>query len=629
MKKFFLMAGILFLSQLRLTAQSPTKVLIELFTGASCEFCPKANEHVDSLVAEFPSKVMAIKYQSMPPGYDPMYIDDSADIHQRQTYYVPAYFPDGSMNGKMIYPNDITVGMIDSIYAISSPFTLTLHHSFSTGWDTLHISLIIRANTAIDFTIGALMARFAITEDSIWFFAPPGSNAEKTFYKVCKKMVPDAVGQVLPSHWVENQTDSVIMDFPMITYMSNLNNLSVAAFLQDDVHKSVLQTVLDSAQKLPNYALIDQLNTLQLPPVQCSDTMVPANIVITNAGTNHLQTCLAGYSVDGGPFNSFQWTGNLEPGASTSLAIPPTFLGSGMHTIKARVQCGIQTSRLAYCTNTISVQKTSTPPPMHEYFLNTGFPYPGWAVYNQSKDGNTWKWVKIKMDTTSFMLPSLQLRWFVMNPGTVNEIYLPAIDAPGTGSLQMSFDMVYASFGELSHDTLKVMASTNCGLTWNEIFSKQGQDLQTSTMDQFEYNYALPDTSIWARHTVDLGSYAGIPRLLIKLRAISNTGNDIYIRNIYVSSTLGTGNITSSGFIVYPDPIADRGNLDFMQGSTGDVDVRIFDIGGTLMKQTRSVVPSGFAHLSFDVSGLAPGLYILEVSTGGNTMRKKIIVTAQ
>jgi len=523
--------------------------------------------------------------------------------------------------------------MIDSIYAISSPFTLTLNHSFSPAWDTLHIRLLIRANTALSFTAGALKARFAITEDSIWFFAPPGSNTEKTFYKVCKKMIPGAGGLELRSQWTENQLDSVVIDFPMITYMSNLNNLSLAAFVQNDETKSVLQTVLSPPQKLPDYALIDPLNSLQFPPVQCSDTMVPSNIVFTNAGTNTLLNCMPGYSVDGGPYNSYQWTGNLEPGASASLPIPPTYLGSGMHTIRVRVLgpnlIGIQTSRLAYCTNTISVQKTSTPPPLHEYFMSTGFPYQGWAVYNQSKDGNTWKWVKIKMATTNFMLPSLQLRWFVMNPGTVNELYLPAIDAPGTGSLVMSFDMVYASFGELSHDTLKVMASTDCGLTWHEIFSGQGQEIQTSTMDQFEYNTELPDTTAWARHTVDLGSYAGIPRLLLKIRAISNVGNDMYLRNIYVGSSLGIGAITAHGFSVYPDPVATTGNIEFMQDLSGELNLRIMDLKGQVMKQTHTSVPAGFVHLSFDVSGLDPGVYFLELSSARDTWRKKIVVLGE
>jgi hypothetical protein len=633
MKKFFLMAGILLLSQLRLTAQVPTKVLIEVFTGASCEFCPRANEHVDSLVADFPQKVIAVKYQSMPPGYDPMYIDDSADVHQRQTYYVPAYFPDGSMNGKMIYPNDITIGMIDSIYAISSSFTLTLNHSFSPGWDTLHVRLIIRANAAMDFTSGKLKARFAITEDSIWFFAPPGSNTEKTFYKVCKKMIPDAMGVELPGHWVENQLDSVIMDFPMIRYMSNLNNLSIAAFLQNDVNKSVLQAVLDSAQKLPDYALIDPLHSLQLAPVQCFDSLMDGQIVFMNAGTNPLTFCLPAYSVDGGPYNSYEWSGNLAPGQTTYLMIPPTELGNGMHNINIRVTnpngAGLVSSRLASYNNSISVQKTTIQPPMHEYFANPGFPYPGWAVYNQSKNGNTWKWLRMKMDTTSFMLSALQLRWFIMNPGTVNEVFLPAFNVTQKSSLMLSFDMVYASFGELSHDTLKVMASTDCGQSWDTVFSGQGLEISTTTMDQFEWNYALPDSTEWVNHQIDLTGFIGSEKLLLKIRAISNSGNDMYIRNVFVGPDLGVQAVTSSELRVYPNPMYGTGNLEFMQDIPADVDLRILDIRGQLVKLTRARVSAGLMHLSFDVSGLDPGVYILEVNSARDTWRKKILVSGE
>ena len=55
-------------------------------------------------------------------------------------------------------------------------------------------------------------------------------------------------------------------------------------------------------------------------------------------------------------------------------------------------------------SNSLSVQKNTILPPIHEYFKYEGFPYPGWAVYNQSKNGNTWKWIRLPMDTTKYLL---------------------------------------------------------------------------------------------------------------------------------------------------------------------------------------------------------------------------------
>jgi len=212
---------------------------------------------------------MGYKYQSMPPGYDPLYLDDSADVNQLARYYHPSSFPAGQLCGTSIYPINITQAQIDSIYAVSSPFTLTLSHSFSAAWDTIYVRLMIVANAPLTFNAGVLHARIALSEDSIWFFAPPGSNSEKTFYKVLKKMLPDAAGTVLPDNWARGQLDSVIIAFPMIGTVFNFNNLSLNAYIQRDDTRGVLQSTLSPPHKLPYYAIIDRLSSLQLPPVQC------------------------------------------------------------------------------------------------------------------------------------------------------------------------------------------------------------------------------------------------------------------------------------------------------------------------------------------------------------------------
>ncbi len=630
MKKTLLFTGLILLLSLSATAQYSTKALIEVFTGASCKYCPAANAHVDSLVAANPLKVMAIKYQSMPPGYDPLYLDDSADVNQLARYYTPSSFPDGLLNGKTIYPTDITQAMIDSVYFISSAFTLTLSHYFNQAWDTIYVKLLIRANTRLSFASGVLHARIAVSEDSIWFFAPPGSNEEKTFYKVLKKMLPDAVGTTLRSNWAQGQLDSVVIAYPMMTTMYNFNNISVSAFIQQDDTKGVLQSALSTPRQLPYYALVDRLLSLQLAPVQCFDSLLYAKLYFFNAGSQALTSCRLSYAIDTGPYNYYTWSGYLDPGATTYVALPTTFMGNGMHTVKVKTDIPgnmyIFPSRMAAYSNSLSVQKNSVLPPLHEYFKTQGFPYAGWAVYNQSKNGNTWRWVSLPMDTTKYLLGALQLRWFIMNEGSVNELFLPAVDVTSKSSLALSWDMVYASFGDLSHDTLKVMVSTDCGQSWDTVFSGQGSEIFTNTMDQFEWNYLLPDTSKWANHQLNLGSFIGNNRLLIKFRAISNYGNDMYLRNIYVGPLLGIETQTSSAVKIYPNPMHAHGTLEFSSAPSSEFILRMMNADGRLVKETRYSSPAGPLTLPLDVSQLLPGVYILEYVSDKDVWRRKIVV---
>ncbi|MEI8005970.1 MAG: T9SS type A sorting domain-containing protein [Bacteroidota bacterium] len=631
MKKLLFIIGFLFFSFLKIWAQNPTMVLIEVFTGASCRYCPESNAHVDSLVAANPHKVMAIKYQSAPPGYDPMYEDDSADVNQLASYYHPTGFPEGYISGQKIYPTHITQARIDSINSIGSPFTLTLNQSFNKTWDTMYVRLLIRANVKISFSAGVLHARIAISEDSIWFFAPPGSNIEKTFYRVLEKMIPGANGIVLKDHWDKDQLDSVLVSCPVPGTTYNLNNLSVNAWIQTDDNKGLLQSALSPPVKLPHYALTDRLASLQLAPVQCFDTLKEAKLVFSNTGTQLMTSCRLGWTIDNGSPVTTTWTGSLSPGASAQYIIPPSFLGNGMHTIRVQADLPqgqpIMLSRMATYSNSISVQKTSIAPPLLEYCNHSGFPYPGWAVYNQDKNGNTFHWIRYKMDTTKYMLGAIQLRWFIMTPGTVNEIYLPAVDVSTKSSLSLSFDMDYANFGALSHDTLKVLVSPDCGQTWNTVFSGQGSEISTTTLDQFEYDGYLPDTTKWATHNIDLTSYMGSPRLLIKLRAISNYGNDMYLRKFRVGPHTGTPDLPKESFSVFPNPANNRLTVEFHPDAAMDMIIKILNADGRVVKESRFAALPATCSMELDVSSLVTGLYILEINSSNRAWRKKFLVS--
>lgn len=84
------------------------------------------------------------------------------------------------------------------------------------------------------------------------------------------------------------------------------------------------------------------------------------------------------------------------------------------------------------------------------------------------------------------------------------------------------------------------------------------------------------------------------------------------------SSFMATANVKQDEVSIYPNPVKDVLNIDL---KTNQGNVKIFDLSGKVIK-TATVNKSG----SVDVSKLSKGMYMVEITTNGNTkVTKKII----
>jgi len=75
-----------------------------------------------------------------------------------------------------------------------------------------------------------------------------------------------------------------------------------------------------------------------------------------------------------------------------------------------------------------------------------------------------------------------------------------------------------------------------------------------------------------------------------------------------------------------PNPVVQDLDLDIQQRSAGLVTVRLFDLNGRMVRQQSANQPAGSSsiHLN-DLSALQPGVYVLELNGGGESIKEKII----
>jgi hypothetical protein len=70
-----------------------------------------------------------------------------------------------------------------------------------------------------------------------------------------------------------------------------------------------------------------------------------------------------------------------------------------------------------------------------------------------------------------------------------------------------------------------------------------------------------------------------------------------------------------------------NGTLESDADAPSELMIRIMNTDGQIVRETRCNTPAGHVTLPLDVSGLEPGIYILECVSGKGVWRKKIVIT--
>jgi hypothetical protein len=213
-------------------------VLIEHFTQASCGPCASQNPALKAILDANSTKVVALKYQTSWPGVDPMNAANPTEAAARVQYYnvtgVPNSVMDGSGPGS---PGTIvTATTINNRYNTAAPLNITASHQWTPNYDSIQIGVFVAnagTTTVSSGAAGSLKLHVAVIEEEINYPSAPGSNGEKDFYQVMRKMVPDASGTTMADSWTAGQTQMFTFKIKAPAYLANLNKVAVVAFMQD------------------------------------------------------------------------------------------------------------------------------------------------------------------------------------------------------------------------------------------------------------------------------------------------------------------------------------------------------------------------------------------------------------
>ena len=388
-------------------------------------------------------------------------------------------------------------------------------------------------------------------------------------------------------------------------------------------------TVLDGFDpNTPTVALDAQMNAVVTPSGAYTNCGAAINedviVVLRNAGVNTLTSCTITWQLDSNTPTVFNWTGSLNSNSTTQVNLGNITLPLGTHTVTVVVSNpnngsdGNTANDQSSTTFTVTTLATGTLP-VQDGFQSTTFPSAGWSVVNPNNDVT---WVRT---TAAGFNSSASMRIDNFNndtQGTTDDLRTPVLDLTNAiAPITVTFDVAYARYSSQYSDTLGVYVSTDCGVTWIQVFLKGGSTLSTAPDNT---NAFTPNANQWRAESINLSAYAGQSGVIVAFRARGGYGNFVYVDNINITSgTTSLNEVNGLDVGVYPNPSNDGiFTVEIAGVLLGNEVMEVTDLTGrVIFTQTLN----GVQRQAVDLSGEAQGVYFVSVRGNKQTIHRRLL----
>lgn len=304
------------------------------------------------------------------------------------------------------------------------------------------------------------------------------------------------------------------------------------------------QIIPPSIAAVTNDAQLYSVGTPLSGVYYCNNTFAP-KVTIRNGSSNALTSAKVNYSIDGGPVVSVNFSGNLGQYKTADVSFPTaSSLSPGNHVFVAYTTLPNNGSDDRLYNDTITVPFTVSNAvnlPLVQAFTGVTFPPVNWTRINPD---NSFTWQRNTIGRTGAGSAYINCWDYGDNNSgqSVNafqrdELRTPILNLPpNSDSIFLSFAHSYAAvtgfLNPNNPDGLEVKVSADCGYTWNTVFSKFGEDLNSH--ESVTAQWAPTGAADWKLNNIDLSSFSSASQLIVKFESVNGYGNDIFIDDINI-----------------------------------------------------------------------------------------------
>ncbi len=658
MKKHLLIIALISLV-FGVNAQTPRLSLYEEFTGETCPPCASTNPKLnDTLWHPVNSgKIIAIKWQvpipSAPTKTWSLYQTNKTEINWRYGSTGYGYAsqdnatspvtsqgvnsaPSGRIDGQhqwifgaaSDHPIYLSRTHIATAQSFTSAFSITMNRAWNKTCTAVNVTITIQA-TAPFTSVGNLVFRTVMVERNIQFSVQPGTNGETYFQDVAIKSFPTLQqGTPMASTWILGQTQTFTMSCPLPSYTRKKDEVAIVGFIQDDGNKKVAQAVRADKVGIPQDALSGISAQVNLT---CTGLITPT-VELKNEGTVNAITALTLTPyVDGVAGAPIPWTGNLAPGASTTVTlnsvISPNL--SGSHTFSCDIDMNTPVYNLIKNATKVNymVGANYQATPVAEGFTATAYPPAGFGAINKD-NGPGWSRNTV---AGGYNLSTESTKYdFFSNTvlGDKDEFYLPPMNFSSISGAQLTFDLAYAQRNANTADQLDVLVSDNCGISWSNLYSKNGATLATTAPTSFAYTPDSSDPNHWRTDVVDLSTLSQ-PDVLIKFVTTSDNGNNLYLDNINLAFVTGLSHNSAANLKVnfYPNPTNGATEIKMDNMKAGAAKISVTNALGQVVYLKSLALTGGTNTIQLDLQNQSAGIYMVMIDSNEGSVVKKLTLT--
>ena len=612
-------------------------VLSEEFTNASCGPCASQNPAYNALMDANTTKIISIKYQTDWPGVDPMNAQNPGQVDTLVTQYGVTGVPFAPLDGDTNItgasytgaPANYSQSLVDTRYNVDAHWTMNLSHVISSDLDSIYITCVVTPDST-NPSISNLKLKIALVEKEIVFFAAPGSNGETEFYNVMRKMYPSAAGQNLAGIQALGQPFTYTVAAKLPSYIYDIGQVGVIAFIQNSVHAGTSKNVEQAAMSQPTPLSLDgAVFSLALPTDDyfCGTTYTPT-VTLRNPGLTTITSAVINYTINGGTPQTFNYTGSIANGATATISLPSQNTAAGINTFSATIVSENGSTDINPGNNTMSssfvnYSAASSGALGFQQKFTTDPMVSGYKIVNPN-NGATWFY----FNNAGFGTPKgcMVMPFYSSGDGQVDEFVLPPLSTTGATAAKLSFKHSYRRYDANTEDAVGVEFSTDCGSTWQSIWSKSGDSLKTVATNSTA-SFVPTNDGQWKSNEIQLPSaFLNKAAVIIKFVGTSNYGNNAFIDDINITSNVSINDFSNENSLsVYPNPFNESTTLKLNISKSENVSYNIVNTMGAIVgSENKGKLQAGESIINIDGSNLATGIYLMNVTVGNKTYSQKL-----
>ncbi len=360
--------------------------------------------------------------------------------------------------------------------------------------------------------------------------------------------------------------------------------------------------------------------------LECASTVAPS-VVLENRNFTTLTSATIHFSANGGAEQSFDWSGSLAAGQSTTIVLPEVALNPGVNTLEFKADnanggndnYGSNNCRRAtYNVSTAAALNT----PYTQLFTSPSFPYANWILGNPD-GGITWARVGTSQGSLKYDCYNYQSQG-------AEDTFLPEpFNLAGLTNASLTFKVAHKRYSTAYSDGLRVEVSADCGDVWTEVYFKEGDALATGAATTAAFT---PTATEWRTECIDLNQYVGSDKIFVRFTGLNDWGNNIYVDEINVTDAVCLVNVdensNTSNLSVYPNPVNDIANVTFSVAQNADVVIEVVSlVGQKVISINKGNLPAGNHIHQLDVENLGAGIYLVNVIANGNVSSMRVTVS--